>query len=455
MRWTTHILPLFLGAILPSQAQDGTLALTNSAFTLEGTLTSDGEVTVPTGEYQTYSSTITLSNDGDVTSATVTGSGSSMGVESATGNASSSYTTTSDSVTMLVGGMHTTVLGNASASATNATSRPTSTPVVNTQPCNGYPEFCAKKYSNVTMVAAHNSPFVKQGNVAANQVLDVTTQLNDGIRMLQFQTHLVNDTMYLCHSSCDLLNMGPLEDYLVTVTEWIKTHPYDVVTILMGNSDYVSPKYFTKPIENSGLKDLVYTPPKIPMALDDWPSMSSMILSGKRAVMFLDYQANQTADPWLMDEFSQVWESPFSPTDREFPCTVQRPPGLAPQDADNRLYIANHNLNLEFNFGSLNLLIPNTALLNETNAVSGYGSLGRMADNCTTNWNRPPNFLLVDYYNYGNFNGSVFEVAAEMNNVTYNGQCCGTTSAASNLAGLSMMTMLLVIAGVQMFTHYL
>ncbi|ODM21772.1 hypothetical protein SI65_02616 [Aspergillus cristatus] len=455
MRWTTHLFPLLLGAVLPSQAQDETLALTNSAFTLEGTLTSGGEVTVPTGEYQTYSSTITLSNDGDLTSATVTGSGSSMGVESATGNASSSYTTTSDSVTMLVGGMHTTVLGNASASATNATARPTSTPVVNTQPCNGYPEFCAKKYSNVTMVAAHNSPFVKPGNVAANQVLDVTTQLNDGIRMLQFQTHLVNDTMYLCHSSCDLLNMGPLEDYLVTVTEWIKTHPYDVVTILMGNSDYVSPSYFTKPVENSGLKDLVYTPPKIPMSLDDWPSLSSMILSGKRAVMFLDYQADQTADPWLMDEFSQVWETPFSPTDREFPCTTQRPPNLAPQDASNRLYIANHNLNLEFNFGSLNLLIPNTALLNETNAVSGYGSLGRMADNCTTNWNRPPNFLLVDYYNIGNFNGSVFEVAAEMNNVTYNGQCCGTTSAASNMAGLNMMTMLLVIAGVQMFTRYL
>ncbi|BCR86937.1 PI-PLC domain-containing protein [Aspergillus chevalieri] len=455
MRWTTHLFPLFLGAVLPSQAQDETLALTNSAFTLEGTLTSGGGVTVPTGEYQTYSSTITLSDDGDLTSATVTGSGSSMGVESATGNASSSYTTTSDSVTMLVGGMHTTVLGNASASATNATARPTSTPVVNTQPCNGYPEFCAKKYSNVTMVAAHNSPFVKPGNVAANQVLDVTTQLNDGIRMLQFQTHLVNDTMYLCHSSCDLLNMGPLEDYLVTVTEWIKTHPYDVVTILMGNSDYVSPSYFTKPVENSGLKDLVYTPPKIPMSLDDWPSLSSMILSGKRAVMFLDYQANQTADPWLMDEFSQVWETPFSPTDREFPCTAQRPPNLVPQDASNRLYIANHNLNLEFNFGSLNLLIPNTALLNETNAVSGYGSLGRMADNCTTNWNRPPNFLLVDYYNIGNFNGSVFEVAAEMNNVTYNGQCCGTTSAASNLAGLNMMTMLLVIAGVQMFTRYL
>lgn len=67
-------------------------------------------------------------------------------------------------------------------------------------------------------------------------------------------------------------------------------------------------------------------------------------------------------------------------------------------------------------------------------------------------WNRPPNFLLVDYYNYGNFNGSVFGVAAQMNNVTYNGECCGSTSAAPMLmpAG-SLLSALLFIAGVHFF----
>lgn len=202
---------------------------------------------------------------------------------------------------------------------------------------------------------------------------------------MQFQTHLVNDTLYLCHSNCDLLNVGTLESYLTTVSQWVRQHPYDVITILMGNSDYVAPSYFAKVIESSGLKDLIYTPSKIPMALEDWPTLSSMILSGKRVVTFLDYQANQTETPWLMDEFSQMWETPFSPTDRAFPCTVQRPPGLAPEDAQHRLYMANHNLNLQFNFGSLNLLIPNTAELNETNSdsIEDYGSLGRMAHNCT------------------------------------------------------------------------
>ena len=202
-------------------------------------------------------------------------------------------------------------------------------------------------------------------------------------RTVQFQTHLVNNTLYLCHTSCDLLNMGPLEDYLTTVTKWVKTHPYDVVTILIGNYDYVDPGNFTGPIQNSGLMDYVFTPSKIPMALDDWPTMSSMILSGKRAVVFMDYQANQTAYPWLMDEFSQMWETPFSPTDAAFPCTEQRPPDLSAQDAKDRMYMANHNLNLDINIASISLLIPNTASLNQTNAVSGYGSLGKMARNCT------------------------------------------------------------------------
>jgi len=52
-----------------------------------------------------------------------------------------------------------------------------------TQPCNLHVEFCARRYSNITYVGAHNSPFVGGGNMAANQNLDVKAQLNDGIRM--------------------------------------------------------------------------------------------------------------------------------------------------------------------------------------------------------------------------------------------------------------------------------
>lgn len=56
----------------------------------------------------------------------------------------------------------------------------------NTQPCNLHVEFCGRSYGNITYVGAHNSPFTRENNAAANQHLDTTTQLNDGIRMRMY-----------------------------------------------------------------------------------------------------------------------------------------------------------------------------------------------------------------------------------------------------------------------------
>jgi len=284
----------------------------------------------------------------------------------------------------------------------------------------------------------------------------ITAQLNDGIRMIQGEVHRVNDTMFSCHTSCDLLNAGTYQSELETVLDWVENHPYDVVTLLIVNSDYatVQVEDFVSAFENSGIIPYLYIPPKVPMHLDDWPTLSEMILTRKRVVAFMDYNANQTAVPYILDEFTHMWETPFSPQDRNFPCTIQRPPTLTNTTvaAEQYMYMANHNLNQAVTFLGNTLLIPNTAELNVTNAA-GYdtGMLGEMTGNCTckfttssqlehtliftATYNRPPNFLLVDYYNVGS--GSVFEVAAKYNNVTYNRPCCGT-NLSSGAANLSM-----------------
>lgn len=115
-----------------------------------------------------------------------------------------------------------------------------------------------------------------------------------------------------------------------------------------------------------------------------------MILSGKRAVIFMDYEANQTAVPYILDEFTHIWETPFSPTEQAFPCTLQRPPGLNETIArEEYMYLANHNLNTAIDLSSLgidtdDLLVPTTSLLNVTNAKGqDYGMLGAMSTNCT------------------------------------------------------------------------
>lgn len=174
------------------------------------------------------------------------------------------------------------------------------------------------------------------------------------------------------------------------------------------------------------------------MSLDDWPTLSEMILRGERVILFLDYEANQTAYPWWLDEFSQIWETPFDPTDQTFPCTVQRPPNLSDGDAKNRLSLINHNLNVEVSLLGTSILVPAVNALNQTNNVTGFGSLGLAAANCEYTWGQAPSILNVDYYNFGGFPGSVFQVAAALNNVTYDQDCCGP--AASVASGVLVPT---------------
>lgn len=250
---------------------------------------------------------------------------------------------------------------------------------------------------------------------------------------MQFQVHNENGTLYLCHTSCDLLNAGTLVSYLTTVREWVESHRYEVITILMGNYDVLDPEVFAAPVADSGLLQYAYVPPTVPMALDGWPTLGEMILRNTRVVFMLDYEANQEKVPWLLDEFSYMWETPFSPTNRDFPCNVDRPPNQERDISVARMNMANHNLNIAINALGISLLVPAINLVAQTNAISGYGSAGAAVGNCTNDWGRAPNFLLVDFYNIGSpMNGSVLAVAATANNVTYNtDSCCG--SAATNV----------------------
>lgn len=199
---------------------------------------------------------------------------------------------------------------------------------------------------------------------------------------VQGQTHLRNGELHFCHTSCDLLDAGLVEDYLSTVVDWLHQRPNEVVSIILGNGDFVAADSFVGPIARSGVLPFLYVPPNTPMALDDWPTLADMIQAGRRVVLFLDYKADQRAVPYLLDQFSQLWETPFSPTDLAFPCTLDRPPSLDSEGASTRLYLANHNLNTEVHFGDLDILIPNLLLIGQTNSDAGAGSLGEMAQNC-------------------------------------------------------------------------
>jgi len=276
--------------------------------------------------------------------------------------------------------------------------------------CNGFSDLCGRSYGNVTFVGAHDSYAVGVNNLFCNQDYNVTQQLNDGIRMLQMQAHNNSGTIQLCHTSCSLFNGGTLQSYLQSVQSWMNSNTNDVVTLLIVNSDGVNPSQFDTVFKAVGLDTLSYSPSAAVTAQGSWPSLGSMIDSGKRLVTFMDTGADFTTVPYIIDEFTNMWETAFDVTDTTFDCKVNRSNG----DASTELFLINHFLDETV----LGQPAPDPQDANVTNGVSGTGSLGVQVQTCVASQGRNPNFMLVDFYEFGG--GSVFQVAATANGVTYN-----------------------------------
>ncbi|KAJ7161349.1 PLC-like phosphodiesterase [Mycena crocata] len=275
--------------------------------------------------------------------------------------------------------------------------------------CNGHSELCDRSYGNVSFVGAHDSYAVGVNNLAVNQDYDITQQLTDGIRMLQMQAHNQSGVIQLCHTSCLLFNGGTLEDYLKKVKTWMDANTEEVVTLLIVNIDNLQAAQYGTVFASVGLDKMSYAPSTSPLTASAWPTLGSMIDAGTRLVTFLDNAADLTSVPYLIDEFTNMWETAFNAIDTTFNCEVNRTKG----DTSTQMYLINHFLDMVV-FGSP---VPNIAAANVTNSASGVGSLGAQVDTCVSSLGRPPNFMLVDFYEYGG--GGVFQVAASINGVTY------------------------------------
>lgn len=155
------------------------------------------------------------------------------------------------------------------------------------QPCQQ-----SRPYTNHTFLGAHDAPFVG-ALPQQNQNLNVTAQLDLGIRFLQAQTHRSIDDpdtrLQLCHTSCLLEDAGSLEDFLRLVKGWLlvegQGHEREVVTLLLTNGDNVDVGLFARAFKGSGVDEMVYVPET--NGLQGWPSIEEIVDMGKRVVVFL------------------------------------------------------------------------------------------------------------------------------------------------------------------------
>lgn len=147
--------------------------------------------------------------------------------------------------------------------------------------------------------------------LARDQEVNVTSQLDLGVRLLQGQVHKASDgSLHFCHTSCLLFDGGAVSDYLSSVKAYLDANPNEVVTMIFTNPDGLSlPDLWEPAFKSSGISDLAYVPPSTPVKQSDWPTLGEMIDSGKRVVVFLDAGANGSDGgqvPFIMPEFDAV-----------------------------------------------------------------------------------------------------------------------------------------------------
>jgi hypothetical protein len=276
--------------------------------------------------------------------------------------------------------------------------------------CNNSPELCYRIYSSIIHLGAHDSPFLSNAannnSVSGNQNFDTPAQLDAGVRLLQAQMHDVsggNGTdIRLCHTSCSLNDAGPLSIWLASISDWLERNPYEVVTLLLVNGGKNKADQIDAQFTASGIKKFMYYLPPGDVL---WSTLSDMISWNARLVVFVDSIPDNNAAPYLLDEFTYIFENPYEARNiSEFSCLPDRPPDFAgrPNAAleSRQMFLMNHFLGKELVQG---ILVPDKAAASQTNSgdITLEGSLGFQMRNCYAMYIRSPTFVLVDWFDVG------------------------------------------------------
>jgi len=302
------------------------------------------------------------------------------------------------------------------------------TPTPRATICNGHAEYCSRSYANVTYIGAHDS-FAFSSDplaLARDQEVNITAQLELGVRLLQAQAHMNGDVLHFCHTSCDLFDGGSVLSYLKKVKTFLDAHPNEVLTLLFTNPEGQSPAAVWRPIfDEAGISNLTYVPPSLPVKQSDWPTLGSMLDAGTRVVVFLDSEADgPDPTPIILPEFSMIWETPFSVTNASFPCSVDRIHG--PLATTDHMYLINHSLNKNIIPIGSGVIIPDPLDAPETNSVA---SILAHVNRCVPlGGNRAPAFVLLDFVNIG----EGFQAAEILNGLITTTGASGSASATAS-----------------------
>lgn len=239
------------------------------------------------------------------------------------------------------------------------------------------PGYREARYDEMAWLVTHNAMSNREeGWWFPNQSYGITRQLEDGVRGLMLDVHVIDDQPFLVHSSA-ILGKAPLADGLAEIREFMKKNPDVIVTIIF--ECYAPSGKMQRAFDKSGLLDLLH----VQRFGDSWPTMKEMISKDRRLVVFTDSGGGKWAGYHDVWRFCQ--ETHFS-VKRVEDFDFKRNRGKG----SNPLFILNH------------FLTRPTAGLGLAMRANASDVLKPRIEGCEKATMRFPNYVVVDFYECGN-----------------------------------------------------
>ncbi|CAO5188745.1 putative integral membrane protein [Frankia sp. AiPs1] len=283
--------------------------------------------------------------------------------------------------------------------------------------CESSPSLCDRRYDQVTYLATHNAMANSEDRfLGPSQDPTIVHQLDLGVRTLLVDVHhwtpaeqvasylatLPPTTraalepltrgavsqrpgVWLCHDVCQL---GAL-DYVAAlgqIRDWMNRNPTEVVTLIVQDND-VPASEIAGGVAAAGLAGMVATPPDDPHGR--WPTLGSMIGSGRRLVIFTEQQ--DLPGTFLRGFYRYASDTPF---DAKQPADLVGCPRNRGSAGSSLLLMNNW----------ITATAPSRqAALTSNNA----GALGNRAQRCRGEQGRTPTFIAVDFSTIGSAQAAV------------------------------------------------
>jgi hypothetical protein len=293
----------------------------------------------------------------------------------------------------------------------------------------------SKRYDQYCYLTAHNA----YANHAARwryaqQTGSLRWQLEHGARGLsldiwRFSPANSDEDIFLCHEACDKypnLNVPQrLSEALREVADFLEIAPDAVVTLLFESR--VGPDaaaLVQQAFRTAGVEDLLFyadrptqlaSGPWDVRAKKAWPTLEQLVESGKRLVVFSDRAADtrrnpnpgQAAPPRINDGLPYLWEfaieSFYGDLGMHFDTLGSREGSAALTDTSKTLFALNY-----FPTWAVGGVFPSYSysVINDFEVNNSFGTNIRFhIDKYTRSAERPPNFLLVDFFELGGHGG--------------------------------------------------